>query len=189
MASRVSAHTLGGGLIDLLDPSPDSIRIEDIARGLSLAYRFNGQTTVPYTVAEHSVRCARHGSSPAESLWLLMHDSPEAYIGDLIGPIKHAPEMAWFRELEDALMHAIAEKYDLGPEPACRRAVDRRMLATERRDLVPSSITEEMASHWAGWTDGIEPYDEVIVPWSAQRAEELFAEEFAFLGLLKGVNR
>jgi hypothetical protein len=51
-----SIMTHSGKTIDFLDPDPEQICIEDIARGLALCNRYNGHTKLPYSVAEHCVR-------------------------------------------------------------------------------------------------------------------------------------
>lgn len=80
-------NTATGHQINILNPNPESISIEDIARGLSNIVRFGGQITEPYTVAQHSILVMR--LAPEELKFAaLMHDAPEAYIGDVIKPLK-----------------------------------------------------------------------------------------------------
>ena len=87
---------LSGRRLDLLDPSPFDIEIEDIAHGLSRVARWNGQTSGdwPYSVAEHSVlvETLLHRLYPDLSLkWrlaALLHDAAEYVIGDMITPFK-----------------------------------------------------------------------------------------------------
>ena len=86
---------LSGRRLDLLDPTPVDIEIEDIAHGLAFVARWNGQTRGdwPYSVAEHSLLVeqifARAGDRPAKwCLAALLHDAPEYVIGDMISPVK-----------------------------------------------------------------------------------------------------
>ena len=89
---------LSGRRLDLLDPSPLDIEIEDIAHGLSFQARWNGQTRgeFPYSVAEHSVLVEdifRRLFPKASARWrlaALLHDAPEYVIGDMISPVKAA---------------------------------------------------------------------------------------------------
>ena len=85
---------LSGRRLDLLDPTPVDIEIEDIAHGLAFVARWNGQTRGdwPYSVAEHSLLVeqifARTAASPRWRLAALLHDAPEYVIGDMISPVK-----------------------------------------------------------------------------------------------------
>jgi len=89
---------LSGRRLDLLDPSPLDVEIEDIAHGLAFVARWNGQTrgAWPFSVAEHSLlvedlyaRIAP-GAEPRWRLAALLHDAPEYVIGDMISPVKAA---------------------------------------------------------------------------------------------------
>jgi len=95
---RAWQRMLSGRRLDLLDPTPVDIEIEDIAHGLAFVPRWNGQTKGdwPYSVAEHSLLVerifTRAGKAP-EPRWqlaALLHDAPEYVIGDMISPVKAA---------------------------------------------------------------------------------------------------
>ncbi|WP_425097818.1 hypothetical protein [Tropicibacter sp. S64] len=95
---RAWQRMLSGRRLDLLDPTPVDIEIEDIAHGLAFVARWNGQTKgdYAYSVAEHSLLveelfgrlCPK--ATPAERLTALLHDAPEYVIGDMISPVKAA---------------------------------------------------------------------------------------------------
>lgn len=95
---RAWQRMLSGRRLDLLDPTPMDIEIEDIAHGLAFVARWNGQTAgdVPYSVAEHSVlveviyRRIDPKAPPKWCLAALLHDAPEYVIGDMISPVKAA---------------------------------------------------------------------------------------------------
>ena len=95
---RAWQRMLSGRRLDLLDPSPLDIEIEDIAHGLAFVARWNGQTlgVFPYSVAEHSLLVEEiYGriAPRAEPRWrlaALLHDAPEYVIGDMISPVKAA---------------------------------------------------------------------------------------------------
>ena len=95
--ARAWQRMLSGRRLDLLDPSPMDVEIEDIAHGLAFVARWNGQTSGdwPYSVAEHSLLVVdifeRLGpATAAERLTALLHDAPEYVIGDMISPVKAA---------------------------------------------------------------------------------------------------
>ena len=95
---RAWQKMLSGRRLDLLDPTPVDIEIEDIAHGLSFVARWNGQTQgdFAYSVAEHSLLVERlyarlNPRAPAKwRLAALLHDAPEYVIGDMISPVKNA---------------------------------------------------------------------------------------------------
>lgn len=159
-----------------LDIHDDDISIIDIAHALSLVNRFTGHTSVAYSVAEHSVRCARLVESWEPwnfnlILEALLHDASEAYIADIARPIKHLPQMAPYRELEHGIERAIALKYETATimSPLVKRA-DEILLTTEARDL--------MGPLCSGWFLRETPLDYPIRPWSADLAEHEFLAMF-----------
>src|SRR5215467_10991235 len=94
--ARAWQRMLSGRRLDLLDPSPLDIEIEDIAHGLARVARWNGQTSGAhiYSVAQHCLfvealaraRSQRHDNRCR--LAILLHDAPEYVIGDMISPFK-----------------------------------------------------------------------------------------------------
>ena len=96
--ARAWQRMLSGRRLDLLDPSPLDVEIEDIAHGLAFVARWNGQTRgdFPYSVAEHSLLVEQLVGRIAPStpqnwrLAALLHDAPEYVIGDMISPVKSA---------------------------------------------------------------------------------------------------
>ena len=114
---------LSGRRLDLLDPSPLDIEIEDIAHGLARVARWNGQTHGDHTfsVAEHSLlveaitRDLAPAASPSDRLAALLHDAPEYVIGDLISPFKAALSLD-YRTFEARLLAAIHRRFGLPAE-------------------------------------------------------------------------
>lgn len=111
-------ETVSGRKVDVADPDPNSIVIEDIAWALSRMPRFSGHSIpyTPYSVAQHCVQVAKdlaaHG--PQMQMYGLLHDAAEAYINDLPSPVKHIPEIhAVIKKLEDSLMSAIYTSLDI----------------------------------------------------------------------------
>lgn len=111
---------LSGRRLDLLDPTPLDVEIEDIAHGLAFVARWNGQTRgdYPYSVAEHSLlveEIFRHLSASAPAKWCLaalLHDAPEYVIGDMISPVKAAVGPG-YRALDHRLAAAIHLRFGL----------------------------------------------------------------------------
>ena len=95
---RAWQRMLSGRILDLLDPTPMDIEIEDIAHGLAFVARWNGQTRgdYAYSVAEHSLLVEEifawlNPDAPVKwRLAALLHDAPEYVIGDMISPVKTA---------------------------------------------------------------------------------------------------
>lgn len=155
-----SVRCRSGVYLDLLHPTPDQIVAQDIAHGLARACRFGGQVELEvedrwYSVAEHCCHAAglaeQSGEPVAIQLACLLHDAPEAYIGDLIRPLRRAlsqlcgglSDMA-ILQIENAIMAAICSRFgfdgeDGRPEvdvdhPAVRR-IDESLLHAERARL------------------------------------------------------
>ena len=111
---------LSGRRLDLLDPTPVDIEIEDIAHGLAFVARWNGQTRGdwPYSVAEHSLLVeALYGrmNPRAPVKWrlaALLHDAPEYVIGDMISPVKAAVGPG-YGALDERLQAAIHLRFGL----------------------------------------------------------------------------
>lgn len=115
------------------------IDLMDIAHALSHLCRFNGHTKRFYSVGEHSlhVSCVLAQTSPENQAWGLLHDAAEAYLGDMVRPIKK--RMPDFQVIEDRLLQRIAKRFGLPwPIPAVVFDADDIMLATEFRDLMQS---------------------------------------------------
>jgi 5'-deoxynucleotidase YfbR-like HD superfamily hydrolase len=120
---RAWQRMLSGRRLDLLNPSPLDIEIEDIAHGLARVARWNGQTSGGHTfsVAEHSLLVESivgdldPGLSPQMRLAALLHDSPEYVIGDLISPFKAALSLDYCA-FEAKLLAAIHLRFRLPAE-------------------------------------------------------------------------
>ena len=117
---RAWQRMLSGRRLDLLDPTPVDIEVEDIAHGLAFVARWNGQThgDYAYSVAEHSllVETVFGRIAPrAPARWrlaALLHDAPEYVIGDMISPVKAAVGPG-YRALDDRLTAAVHLRFGL----------------------------------------------------------------------------
>lgn len=106
--------TSSGKIINLYEPDPALIDIEDIASSLSKTCRWNGNIPDFYSVAQHSCHVAWLAPEPLRFA-ALMHDAPEAYAGDVIRPIKQLLAAAYF-EIEQRLAEAVCQKFNLHTE-------------------------------------------------------------------------
>lgn len=156
------------------DARVEDIHIEDIAHALALCNRFAGHTTVPYSVAQHSVMIARtFGPGSDLRKCALLHDAAEAYIGDLTRPLKKLEDLEAFNRIEAALMRLICTRFGLPVDcPEAIKEADQAMLRSEQRDLVRGA---------EGWRNGSCLYDETVRPWPWWQAEMEYLLEFAAL--------
>ena len=139
---RAWQRMLSGRRLDLLDPSPLDIEVEDIAHGLARVARWNGQTVGEhaFSVAQHSLvveAAAAHlqpGLEPRWRLAALLHDAGEYVIGDMISPFKAALGYS-YKDFEARLEHAIHLRFGLPPvTPAPVKAL------IKRADLVSAGL-------------------------------------------------
>ena len=169
-------QTFGGRRIRPLDTDPAQIDVADVAHALSHLCRFGGHCRVFYSVAQHSVLAAdavvREGGDADDALWALLHDAPEAYLGDLPHPLKHSPYGEAYREAEARLQEAVCLRFGLplDPPPLLKR-IDRALLAAERAAL--------MAPAW-DWPelDGVEALDVEVVPQQPAAARAAFLDRY-----------
>lgn len=107
-------------VVDLFAIKKSDINAWDIAWALSQSTRYNGQIPVPWDVLSHTgmvyalyMADHRNDADPKVILSLLLHDASEAYIGDIVQPIKGLPQMAWFVELDDAITETVFDAFGL----------------------------------------------------------------------------
>ncbi|MDX1819448.1 MAG: HD domain-containing protein [Paracoccaceae bacterium] len=158
---RAWQRMLSGRRLDLLDPTPVDIEIEDIAHGLAFVARWNGQTKgdFAYSVAEHSLLVETlfsrmsPGISPKWQLAALLHDAPEYVIGDMISPVKSAVGPG-YEELDLRLTAAIHIRFGL---PA----------------TIPAAIKKQIkqADRISAWMEAVE-----IAGFNAAEADRLFGK-------------
>ena len=163
-----------GNRFYLSRPHIDDVAIEDIAHGLAYQCRFNGQTREFYSVAQHSVMVMN--LVPEEHrLAALLHDAAEAYLGDMVKPLKNL--FPAFSVIEAQVMAIIGQRFEveLVQLHASVKWADLVALATEKRDLMPNS-TEP----WA-YLGGVAPVPTSIWPMPPKQAKEAFLEAFSKL--------
>jgi 5'-deoxynucleotidase YfbR-like HD superfamily hydrolase len=185
---------LSGRRLDLLDPSPMDIEIEDIAHGLARVARWNGQTIGEhaFSVAQHSVvveEIVAHVQPDIEPRWrlaALLHDASEYVIGDMISPFKAALGVD-YRTFEDRLETAIHIRFGLPaktPAPIKKliKQADRACAYFEATQLAGFAIPEGLQLF------GEPPagYALTIEPWPAQLAQARYVQRFHVLSEAAG---
>ena len=165
-------QTVTGRAFYPLDPRPEEIHFEDIAGALSKICRYGGHTLKFYSVAEHCVHMAN--AAPRElALSALMHDASEAYLSDVIRPIK--PFLSNYADIERRLEAAIAERFDLPyPLPAEVKRLDNAILADER--------DQAMTTPPQDWRLPEKPLGVRLQFWSPDDAEAQFTLAFRRFG-------
>jgi uncharacterized protein len=165
-----------------MSPHRDDIDLLDIAHALSMLCRYNGHVDRFYSVAEHCCLMSDQFVDLELARWALLHDATEAYVGDMIRPLKlNMPE---YRRVEDRVMVAIADRFGLPAEvfpwemPKAVKNVDTRILLTERNALMSNY---RQSPHWA--MEGMEPVDTPIFAWSPVEAEAEYLRRASVLGI------
>jgi hypothetical protein len=139
-----------GHYVDLADPQPETIDIVSIATALGRICRFGGHSPHFYSVAEHCVQAydlARDDGLPTETLKaILLHDAAEAYIGDVVKPLKALSP--WYMEIESRFERAIATRFevDFKRYASAIKCYDRLMLKAEKLTMWPDDKTD-----WSGF--------------------------------------
>ncbi|MDI4658878.1 HD family hydrolase [Xanthobacter autotrophicus] len=181
---------LSGRRLDLLDPSPLDVEIEDIAHGLARVARWNGQTCGAniFSVAQHSLlveRLSRRSHPDLDPRWrlcVLLHDAPEYVIGDMISPFK-AVLGGDYKAVEARLLHAISIRFGLPtlwPAPLVKivKACDHAAAYFEATRLAGFAAEEARAffGRPARLDDAAEK--DYLTPWEAETAKTRFLKRF-----------
>jgi hypothetical protein len=174
LGRKAWTQTWSGVAVDLDDPDPRTILVQDMAHQLARINRFNGATRFPYSVAQHSVLCAL--AAPAGfSLEALMHDGHEYVFGDLASPVKALIGPAC-KAAEERIQKAVAWKWRL-PFPTSEevKETDVRMLWTEHL-----ALQSKEPRPWL--CQDAESLNVEIAQWSPETAEEAFLSMYETLG-------
>ena len=180
---------LSGRRLDLLDPSPLDIEIEDIAHGLARVARWNGQTSGAniYSVAQHCllVEAVARTRTPrldrGRRLAVLLHDAPEYVIGDMISPFKAVIGDS-YKAVERRLLAAIHRRFSLPDSPpdleALIKAADHAAAYLEATRLAGFEAAE--ARRFFGrppvLTSAMER--DYLKPWPAEVAQARYLDRF-----------
>ncbi len=191
---RAWQRMLSGRRLDLLDPSPMDIEIEDIAHGLARVARWNGQTVGDhaFSVAQHSVvveEIVAHIQPDIEPRWrlaALLHDAAEYVIGDMISPFKQALGLD-YKVFEERLETAIHVRFGLPAKaPASVKTLIKR--ADHACAYYEATQLAGFAVHEAVEFFGAPPegYDLVIEPLSASQAQARYIQRYHVLSEAAG---
>jgi 5'-deoxynucleotidase YfbR-like HD superfamily hydrolase len=189
---RAWQRMLSGRRLDLLDPSPLDVEMEDIAHGLARVARWNGQTLGAhiFSVAQHCllVETIAHQRSRLDRqgrLAVLLHDAPEYVIGDMISPFK-AVIGDNYKAVEVRLLSAIHVRFGLPATPSAElaaliKAADQAAAYLEAIKL--AGFTTEEARRFFGNPPTLSAamLREYLTPWPADTAEARYLERFARL--------
>jgi uncharacterized protein len=187
---RAWQRMLSGRRLDLLDPSPLDVEIEDIAHGLARVARWNGQTEGAhiYSVAQHcllteTIARQRGRLDRSGRLAVLLHDSPEYVIGDMISPFKAVIGDA-YKAVEARLLAAIHVRFGLPPllseelTTLIKRA-DRAAAYLEATRLAGFSAAEARSFFGPPPKLSLTIERDYLVPWPAETAERRYLEHIA----------
>jgi 5'-deoxynucleotidase YfbR-like HD superfamily hydrolase len=183
---------LSGRRLDLLDPSPLDVEMEDIAHGLARVARWNGQTVGAhiFSVAQHCLlveiiarqrsRLDRQGR-----LAVLLHDAPEYVIGDMISPFK-AVIGDNYKSVEARLLAAIHIRFGLPPAPSAEllaviKAADQAAAYLEATKLAGFTIAEALRFFGKPPVLSAATLRDYLTPWPAETAETRYLDRFARL--------
>jgi 5'-deoxynucleotidase YfbR-like HD superfamily hydrolase len=183
--SRVWQRMLSGRRLNLLDPSPLDVELDDIAHGLARVARWNGQTVGGhiFSVAQHSLlveAIASHINPDMSREWrlaVLLHDAPEYVIGDIISPFKAVIGDA-YKAIEAGLLGAIHLHFGLPAQPAAAlkrfiKQADRQAAFLEATHL--AGFGREEAIKFFGRPDPLpHPVLALLEPWPVAQAEERY---------------
>ena len=193
---RAWQRMLSGRRLDLLDPSPLDVEIEDIAHGLAREARWNGQTRGDhaFSVAQHCLLVEelvirfKPGIDIRWRLAALLHDAPEYVIGDLISPFKAAVGLD-YKTFEHRLMAAIHVRFGLPAEPpaAIEKLIKRADKASAYFEAIRlAGFDEKEAAKFFGRPRGLSEdartVDGLLNPMPVCTAQETFLKRFHLLG-------
>jgi len=143
----------------IIDPRPEEVCIEDIAHALSQICRFNGHTVTTYSVAVHCLNVEKYlserGYDKLTRLYGLLHDAPEAYIGDITRPLKKCLGGSVI-EIESRIMDAIYAHFKI-PKPKADAAkavkdADDYILACEAKKYMVNTEEWDLLPQTEGYT-------------------------------------
>lgn len=161
--------TYTGRQVDLLEMPSYMIDITDIAHALSLTCRFNGHCRKLYSVAEHCVRAVQLCTDFNSKRLALLHDAPEAYIGDFISPLKNYSGVGEkLKQLDTTIMTKIIDRFSLFVDSAIKayvKHIDSRLILAEMRDLFTIGLVNPCVP------TETQPAEMKIRPWSARKAK------------------
>ncbi len=189
---RAWQRMLSGRRLDLLNPSPIDVEIDDIAHGLARVARWNGQTSGEHTfsVAQHSLlvleifKTLNPKSDAKSNLYALLHDASEYVMGDIISPFKVAMG-GDYKKLENSLLNAIHIRFSLPPSPSEKlkkqiKKADNQAAFFEATFLAGFEKTEaeKLFGEPKITSLDIKNFDDLIQPYPTKQAQHHFIKSF-----------
>lgn len=188
LRAALTMSTLSGRIVPVLDPGPKHIDLEDIAHALSMQCRYNGHVRVFYSVAEHSALCAQEAKRLELPLWIqraaLLHDAAEAYVGDMVWPVKESlrdprTDESNYDVVESLFARAIGARFGLstGFDSWTQvKQIDQSLCAAEQLQLRTMP---------PGWEPHVEPAPVIFGCLNPADAKAMFLEAAEHLGLVE----
>lgn len=140
-------RTFTGKYVNVFDPTPEMICLEDIAHSLSQQCRFGGHLPRFYSVAEHSILCSLI-CTKENQFQALMHDASESYLLDIPSPIKKG--LANYHQIEEKLMMVIAKKFGFNwPMHDDVKDTDKHMLEREWNCIMLSGANDPLFRYYS----------------------------------------
>lgn len=178
--------SFSGQCFNVRAPQPHQIRLDDIAHHLAHVCRFGGAVSEFYSVAEHCVYVSRL-VPPELAVLGLLHDATEAYLGDVIKPLKNC--LPDYKALEHVWGAAVAARFGLASlEHPDVKLADVAAVQAERRDLLPQTLAADAPQElWHAYLqrgDRVPPAQAPVIPLGSPRlARDLFLARAAELGI------
>lgn len=159
-----------GGIRFHFSEDRNVITITDIARSLSMQCRYNGHVIRFYSVAEHCVLLSR-AVAPKNARWALLHDAAEAYLGDMVHPLRQ--QLPEFGRIDERITAQIYRRFGLATAtPEQVKSYDRRIVLDEA-----DVLTWWDPSEWPPLR-GYKPLGVAVTGWSPDRAEAEYLSRF-----------
>lgn len=175
-SNETSFRLFGGSYFDFADPENSQFTIYDIAHSLSQTCRFGGQCPKFYSVAQHCCLVSRLVPEYAQ-LDGLLHDAAEAFLGDVVKPLKNL--LPDFLRIEKRVEQVVAQKFNLNyPWSIEVKEADELLLKWELRDLFGLSDSFYEMPYWKlsavqhkGYMQSL---NKKIIPWTPKKSAETF---------------
>lgn len=169
--TNTEIQTFSGHMFDVFNPDKQKIELRDIAHALSMLCRYGGHAHQFYSVAEHSVLMSDYFNDRGEydlARAALLHDATEAYMGDVVRPLKS--KFPLYRQVESALQWRIFDKFGLAWEiPAEVKDADLRICNDERAVLLDNRA-------WV--IDALPPLGVQLQCWAPIEAQQEWTDSF-----------
>lgn len=171
ITTNSTIQTFVGEMFDVFNPDPALIHVKDISHALSMICRYGGHSREFYSVAEHCVLMSKHFESQGDknlARCALLHDASEAYMGDVVRPLKM--QLPLYRNVEDTLHAHIFHRFGLEPHlPPKIKEADLRITVDEREVVMMPRV----------WSyDPLDPLGVEVQCWTHDQAEQAWLDSY-----------